>query len=82
MEKTLNKRDVKNLPHGLYRLHWKSGGYSLASVGSLYDGTRWFAPCNWTSGDKLACSGIASTHWWKVKTAELFLAVSNSEQNV
>lgn len=45
----MTKDQAKLLAPGLYRLHWKSGGWSLASVGITHDGTRWFAPSNWTS---------------------------------
>jgi hypothetical protein len=38
---------VQELRHGLYRVHWKEGGSSLAAVGSLPNGDRWIAPCNW-----------------------------------
>ena len=41
--------DYANLKHGLYRIYWKSGGSSVASVGSHADGSRWFAPANWIS---------------------------------
>jgi hypothetical protein len=40
-------KDVQKLYHGCYRIFWKSGGYSIAAVGSLPDGTRWMAPTNW-----------------------------------
>jgi hypothetical protein len=33
--------------HGLYRVFWKSGGSSLASIGVTSDGGRWLAPINW-----------------------------------
>jgi len=39
--------DVKKLPHGLYKVYWKTGGMSLASVGSTPNGNRWLAPTNW-----------------------------------
>jgi hypothetical protein len=64
----MNKIDVQKLRHGVYRLFWKGGGSSLASVGSLYDGTRWFAPTNWTSQMK---EGICSTNWRVVASASL-----------
>jgi len=32
---------------GLYRVFWKSGGSSLASVGMKADGGMWLAPINW-----------------------------------
>ena len=44
-----NKRDILNCKHGLYKIYWKSGGSSLASIGSLSCGARWFAPTNWTN---------------------------------
>lgn len=59
----MNKREAEKLEHGLYILFWKDGGNSLASVGSLHDGTRWFAPTNWTNKSK---EGITSTDWRKV----------------
>ncbi len=41
--------EVQQLRHGLYIIHWKSGGSSLASVGSFASGQRWVAPSNWVS---------------------------------
>lgn len=35
--------------HGLYRIHWRSGGTSLASIGVTPDGGRWVAPTNWVA---------------------------------
>ena len=45
-------KTLKTCPHGLYEIFWKEGGSSLAAIGSLYDGTRWIAPINWTTGSK------------------------------
>ena len=56
----MKKKKVQQLKHGLYILYWKTGGSSDAAVGSLSDGSRWFAPINWTS--KYA-NGIACTRW-------------------
>ena len=39
--------EVKKLPLGLYVVHWKSGGTSLAAIGMKRDGDRWLAPVNW-----------------------------------
>lgn len=50
------------LPTGMYRLFWKSGGSDLAAVGSMHDGTRWFASCNWVSGNNEK-PFVASTDW-------------------
>tara|TARA_Y100000310_G_C20598360_1_gene771697 strand:+ start:227 stop:601 length:375 start_codon:yes stop_codon:yes gene_type:complete len=54
---------------GLYRIFWKSGGTSLASVGQTHDGTRWFAPCNWTGKNENPL--VASTDWKLVSRFEL-----------
>lgn len=43
----MTKSQVEMLDHGVYRIYWKSGGYSLASVGSDERGERWYAPTNW-----------------------------------
>lgn len=51
----MTKQEVQKLDHGLYRIYWKpehGGGNSLASVGSLHDGSRWMAPTNWTSSNE------------------------------
>lgn len=45
----MTKEEVQKLKHGVYRLYWSARIYSLASVGSLNDGSRWFACVNWTS---------------------------------
>ena len=51
----MNYSDVQDMKHGIYRIHWKEGGSSLAAVGSDHNGFRWFAPTNWISGN--------STNW-------------------
>ena len=38
-----------NIPLGLYRVYWKSGGCSLAAVGATPEGSRWLAPVNWVA---------------------------------
>jgi len=43
----MQQHEVQQIKHGLYKIHWKSGGSSLASVGSFASGQRWFAPTNW-----------------------------------
>lgn len=67
----MKKEKVQKLDHGLYRIFYKKiygGGFSLASVGSTHDGTRWFAPSNWVSTCK---DMVASTNWKRVKKVEL-----------
>jgi hypothetical protein len=63
----------KGLKHGAYKIFWKSGGVSVASIGFTYDGTNWFAPCNWTSEDN-SRPLVASTDWNKVERIELIMA--------
>ncbi len=53
---------------GVYRLYWKSGGSSVASVGRLSYGGMWFAPANWRAS---GAEQIASTDWELVEKAEL-----------
>lgn len=43
----MNKQEVKNLNAGLYRIWWKDGGNSLASIGICGNGDKWVAPINW-----------------------------------
>ena len=64
----MTRDEAQKLGHGVFRLFWKSGGSSVASVGSLHDGTRWFAPSNWVSK---TAGGITSTDWRKVDSAQL-----------
>jgi hypothetical protein len=52
---------VQQLPLGVYRIHWKGGGTSVASVGQLHNGTRWIAPANWTSG---RAQTMGHTDYW------------------
>lgn len=59
--------EAKKLQHGIYRLWWKDGGSSLAAVGVLHDGKRWYAPTNWTSATE---AGIACTKWAKVERVD------------
>lgn len=42
-------KDVKKLPLGVYRINWKSGGTSVATIGATANGGRWLAPSNWVS---------------------------------
>lgn len=50
-----------NIPDklGLFRLYWKDGGTSLASVGVNELGDKWFAPINWIN--------VPSFDWDKIE---------------
>ncbi len=47
----MTRKDADTLAPGLYLVHWKKGGRSLAAVGQMKDGARWLAPANWLSPD-------------------------------
>ena len=42
----MNRQEVRELSPGLYKIYWKTGEYSYATVGVLPDGGRWLAPIN------------------------------------
>jgi len=69
----MNQRQIRKLGHGIYLLKWKSGGDSLASVGSDYTGRRWFAPTNWIAG-------IPCFDWWMVKDVEPMLRLQREKR--
>lgn len=76
----MTQTEARKLPHGLYRIFWKEGGSSLAAMGSVYNGDRWIAPCNWTS-DRIGYAQVATTlSFKKVERMELIIAVSNYGQ--
>jgi hypothetical protein len=52
---------VQQLSLGVYRIHWKNGGTSVASVGQLHNGSRWIAPSNWTSR---CAQNMGHTDYW------------------
>lgn len=58
--------------HGVYRIYWKCGGSSVASVGFDKTGWNWFAPANW-------CGGVPCFDWSKVRKEKL-LATQDSNR--
>ena len=58
----MKRKKVQSLSLGVYRIFWKSGGSSVASVGQLHNGDRWIAPANWTSQFP---GTMGSTDYWK-----------------
>lgn len=68
---------MRHEPTGVYRLFWHSGGCSVAAVGMLDDGTRWYAPANWVHP---AAGGLAATDWSRVKSAELIESYQGSRR--
>lgn len=59
----MDRRRVQKLPLGVYRVFWKDGGSSVATVGMMADGARWLAPSNWV--------WPSSTSWLKVDHVQL-----------
>lgn len=70
--------DPSNLKHGSYYIYWKSGGRSVATVGSLHDGRRWYAPSNWTSKSS---NSFGSIDWESVEKVELIAENSYGWKN-
>lgn len=44
----------KDIPIGLLKVFWRSGGYDLAAVGQGPAGKKWIAPVNWSGSTPLA----------------------------
>jgi hypothetical protein len=43
----MTPKNVLALKNGVYRIYWKSGGSSVASVGRTAIGSVWMAPSDW-----------------------------------
>ncbi len=43
----MTRSEFQTLQHGVFQVFWKSGGLSVAAVGSTANGERWLAPANW-----------------------------------
>lgn len=68
----MTRDEVKKLPPGIYRLTWKNlEGVSLAAVGLLHNGMRWYAPINWTARE---ATGVADSDWRRIESAEWLLS--------
>lgn len=78
----MTTEEVQKLNHGLYRIFWTEdagGGMSLASVGSLHDGSRWFAPTNWTSATSVKVIGSSHEAWRNVERVEKIELIPQEE---
>jgi hypothetical protein len=62
----MNQQQVNRLKNGLYEIKWKSGGVSIASVGTGVNGVRWMAPTNWVI--------VPSDNWKIVQSVKLIRA--------
>jgi len=54
------KEEILDCKHGVYRIHWRDGSSSVASIGGMHNGNRWVAPSNWTSKD--SPTGLLKDH--------------------
>lgn len=64
--------EANKLKHGLYEVFWIEGGSSLAALGSLHNGDRWLAPCNWTSPNEIKFN---ASYWGQIERVELIKEV-------
>jgi hypothetical protein len=67
------------LAPGLYRVHWISGGSSLAAVGCNADGTNWLAPINWVSPSRTSWYAVAFVERLDIPTAPVAAPEPTSE---
>src|SRR5690606_16528846 len=63
----MTNEEARKLPLCLARIHWEEGGSSLAAIGQLHDGRRWFAPVNWTAEGRFE----AAESWHMVRRVEV-----------
>ena len=63
----------KDVYPGLYKIYWRSGGSSLASIGVLRDGGRWVAPTNWVSPGELDQEVLDDIHKMEKIESNFFL---------
>ena len=59
----MTREEVQSLRHGLYLVHWKGGGKTLAAVGSKHNGDRWICCTNWTSSEYQATDSYSQQTW-------------------
>ena len=52
------KVDPSTVDPGLYKIHWHSGGSSLAAVGVASNGDRWIAATNWVEHTSVSWSDV------------------------
>ena len=45
----MKKSEVQKISRGVYRVHWKGGGVSVATVGIAPDGDQRLPPTNWAN---------------------------------
>jgi hypothetical protein len=73
----MTQDELRAMPLGVYRLFWRSGGHSVASVGMGHDGTRWMAPANWLAAPADRAANLR--YWRQVERVELIAPIPPSE---
>lgn len=53
-QKEIDSTPLLDIPIGIYKIYWKSGGSSVASIYMDADGTKWLAPSNWVAPGRLS----------------------------
>jgi len=46
----MRTREVSKLKCGLYKIYWRSGGFSISAMGGYSNGDRWITSTNWING--------------------------------
>lgn len=72
----MNREQTQELDHGIYRINWDEeagGGFSIAAVGSMYNGDRWLAPLNWTAQPGRSPATCSYETWAAVESAQKIL---------
>lgn len=75
----MTKEESQQLRNGLYALYWdefSGGGFSLAVVGILHDGRRFYSCANWTNE---SISSVASENWDHVDSVTLIATIEKDE---
>lgn len=85
----MTRDEAMCLPLGLYRIHWDEGDTSLAAVGQCHDGSRWFAPVNWTCAfpdqptpGSWPIARVATTDWDMVVRVEKIAALRSKDRKL
>ena len=76
LDHDMKKKEVQELGHGIAKIYWRHGGWSVGSIGSNSKGKRWFAASNWISG--------STTKYWKyvlrVEFVDVGIDMPNTDQ--
>lgn len=67
----MTSAQLAGLHLGVYRLHWKDGSSSVASVGHDESGCYWFAPSNWLHTIRDGVPALPCYDWDNVERVQL-----------